>query len=281
VDLALVEVVPDAHKGEAPVADVAPALCARVDRATPGKLSDCVAVGYPQHAARQDAPFTTAELDGWIPTASGLVDTPKGRQPGYLVLKAEGSPPRELPTTQPELGVTPWAGMSGAAVFAAGRLVGVVAEHHLPEGDGSLTVVPIEWVDRVQDATDRAVMLQALGVASTGDLEVLRPGATARHRDAEPLEQARAVTAWIDLVPDEDRRASDPDKLHLVTARLNVRNSSKGVISRVAVNNMDIRDEYDDIIDTLGWTGLWLTHVPPGEVGSMETVIQYRGYQDQ
>ena len=176
-------------------------------RATAGKLSDCVAVGYPQHAARPDAPFITAEVDGWIPTASGLVDTPAGRRPGYLVLKAEGSPPRELPTKQTELGRTPWAGMSGAAVFAASRLVGVVAEHHLPEGDGSLTIVPIEWVDRVQDTTDRAVMLQALGVASTDYLEVLRPGATTRRRWTSVIPNAPLVMVERPAQQQELRRA--------------------------------------------------------------------------
>jgi hypothetical protein len=39
--------------------------------------------------------------------------------------------------------------MSGAAVFAGELLVGVVAEHHIPEGDGSLNVVPLEWLDRL------------------------------------------------------------------------------------------------------------------------------------
>ena len=43
--------------------------------------------------------------------------------------------------------------MSGAAVFAGGLLVGVVAEHHLPEGDGSLTVVPITWAERLPALT--------------------------------------------------------------------------------------------------------------------------------
>ena len=166
-----------------------------------------MSVGYPQHAARQDAPFTTAEVDGWIPTASGLEDTPTGRQPGHLVLKAEGSPPRELPTKKTELGMTPWAGMSGAAVFAAGRLVGVVAEHHLPEGDGSLTVVPIEWVDRLQDATDRAVMLEALGVASGDDLEVLRPGAATRRRWTSVIPRAPLVLVERPAQQEELRRA--------------------------------------------------------------------------
>ena len=188
VDLALVEIVPDTQRGEAAVTGVASAPCARVDRNTPGKLGDCVAVGYPKHAARKDAPFTTAQVDGWIPTASGLVDTASGRRAGYLVLKAEGSPPRALPTTETQLGKTPWSGMSGAAVFALGRLVGVVAEHHLPEGNGSLTVVPIDWADQMPNPAERALMLRALGVASISDLEVLGAGSVTRR-------------PWISMAP--------------------------------------------------------------------------------
>ena len=73
---------------------------------------------------------------------------------------------------------------------------------------------------------DAAVVWTAVGsvaaVAGVAVPLVHRRRETARHRDAEPLEQARAVTAWIDLVPDEDKRTSDPDKLHLVTARSSI-----------------------------------------------------------
>ena len=55
----------------------------------------------------------------------------------------EGVTPRPLPTSETELDRSVWAGMSGAAVFANGLLVGVVADQHLPDGGGSLSVVPI------------------------------------------------------------------------------------------------------------------------------------------
>ena len=39
---------------------------------------------------------------------------------------------------------SPWEGMSGAAVWASGRLIGVVGQHHPQEGLATLTVCPVE-----------------------------------------------------------------------------------------------------------------------------------------
>ncbi len=81
--------------------------------------ASCVAVGYPRHAVRAEALFTTAEVDGWIPAASGLTDTAMGADGGVPHSEgAEGTPPLPLPTSQTKLGQSSWAGMSGAAVFA-------------------------------------------------------------------------------------------------------------------------------------------------------------------
>ena len=172
-----------------------------MDRDIPGRVGGCVAVGYPRHAVRPEAPFTTAEVDGWIPAASGFTDTAMGRTEGFLTLKAEGSPPRPLPTSQTKLGQSAWAGMSGAAVFARGLLVGVVAEQHLPEGDGSLTVVPITWAEQLAGA-DRLCLLQALAVESAAAMELLTAGAPAGR--------------WTSVLP--DRPAVLAERPELLTA---------------------------------------------------------------
>jgi hypothetical protein len=171
VDLGLLEIVPDTAGNVAPLEELPPPACARIDRTTARRVR-CMAIGYPKHMATTREPFRTAQLDGWIATTSGLADT------GYMMLKAEGVPSAPLPISERELGRSAWAGMSGAAVFAADWLVGVVAEHHLPEGDGSLTVVPIEWVDRLPEV-DRAAALRALGLGSVNDLELLVEGTPA------------------------------------------------------------------------------------------------------
>ena len=193
VDLALVEITP--ASGQAPVAGVTRTRCARVDRSTPGRICDCIAIGYPKHVERPDAVFTTGEVDGWIPAGSGLSDTSDGRTEGFLTLKAEGTAPRpSLPVGEGKLAGSVWAGMSGAAVFAGDLLVGVVAEHHLPEGDGSLTVVPIEWAERLVGA-DRVPLLRALGVESAAGMELLTAGAQGRR--------------WASLLPDRPAVLAD------------------------------------------------------------------------
>jgi WD40 repeat protein len=199
IDLALLEITPT--PGQAPVAEVPPTRCGRMDRDVPGRVGGCVAVGYPRHAARPEASFTAAEVDGWIPAASGFTDTAMGRTEGFLTLKAEGAPPRPLPTSQTKLGQSAWAGMSGAAVFAQGLLVGVVAEQHLPEGDGSLTVVPITWAEQLTGA-DRLCLLQALAVESPEAMELITVGASARR--------------WTSVLP--DRPAVLAERPELLTA---------------------------------------------------------------
>jgi hypothetical protein len=165
VDLGLLEIVPDASRREAPVGELPAPACARIDRTRSGRVDGCETVGYPDYMATDAEPFRTSQVDGWIAAASGLVDTASGRRAGFLTLKADGPLPAPLPTAEQELGRSRWKGMSGAAVFAENQLIGVVAEHHLPEGDGSLTVVPIEWADLLPEP-DRSVALRALGLAS-------------------------------------------------------------------------------------------------------------------
>jgi WD40 repeat protein len=215
IDLALLEITP--VSGQAPVDRLQATLCGRVDRQIPGRIGECVAVGYPKHAARPEAPFTTGEVDGWIPAASGLADAETGRTEGFLMLKAEGTPPRPLPTSETRLRQSQWAGMSGAAVFAGGLLVGVVAEHHLPEGDGSLTVVPIAWVEQLPDA-DRECLLSALGVESVARMEVLTAG-TPAHRWESVLPDPPTVLVERPGVLDSLRhalRASDGNPVLVV-----------------------------------------------------------------
>ncbi|MFI5828340.1 trypsin-like peptidase domain-containing protein [Streptomyces sp. NPDC051578] len=64
----------------------------------------------------------------------------------------------------PDPAVSPWSGMSGAAVWAGAFLVGVVAEHHRGEGLGRLTAVRIDrTLQRVADGP-RAELAVLLGI---------------------------------------------------------------------------------------------------------------------
>jgi hypothetical protein len=105
--------------------------------------------------------------------------------------------------------------MSGAVVFADDIVVGVVSEHHRPEGSASLTVVPVTAIDGLPDArqwwdalhTDPAEFVRLpIPADRDGGLYVwtsadFRAGldVTADPGDAEPLEpgQRADVTALI------------------------------------------------------------------------------------
>ncbi|MFJ7999838.1 trypsin-like peptidase domain-containing protein [Streptomyces sp. NPDC096310] len=60
----------------------------------------------------------------------------------------------DLATTPPHASVdaarSPWEGMSGAPVFTGGRMVGIVAHHHLGDGDGRLAAQRVDrWPERL------------------------------------------------------------------------------------------------------------------------------------
>ena len=106
-----------------------------VSRSVPGRIENARAVGFPRfkevRACMGCRIRDSVQVDGHLPTAEGLVS-------GYLTLRS-GAAPRAA-----KEGESAWAGMSGAAVFAGDVLVGVVSEHHLAEGEASLTIAPWE-----------------------------------------------------------------------------------------------------------------------------------------
>jgi tetratricopeptide (TPR) repeat protein len=86
-----------------------------------------------------------------------------------------GYTPRALTGDEEDRSV--WQGMSGAVVFAGQVVVGVITEHHLPEGDSTLTVVP---VTAIRGLPDEAEWWRLLGVRPAG-LVRLPVSATARR----------------------------------------------------------------------------------------------------
>src|SRR4051812_11938666 len=58
-----------------------------------------------------------------------------------------------------------WDGMSGAAVFSGGRIIGIVAAHHLADGAGRLAVSRADrWAERLPD-DERSRLEEHLAVA--------------------------------------------------------------------------------------------------------------------
>jgi WD40 repeat protein len=136
---------------------IPPLRYGEVDRRAPSVVEQCWAVGFPRFKEREKDPKPlrlSAQVVGEIPTGENL-DQP------LLTLNVRRSP-RPLPSR----GVpnSEWAGMSGAVVFSGENIiVGVITEHHLPEGESALTVVPITSLDRLP-GTEAAKWWKLLGM---------------------------------------------------------------------------------------------------------------------
>jgi hypothetical protein len=181
-DLALLEITGPGFAGDLP-----PIRLAAVDRdSAVGELVErCHAVGYPWFAETPSprALRDTVDAVGVVPVLSKL-------KTGLLSVQVTVTP-KELPPEETALGASQWSGMSGAPVFAAGCLLGVVTEYAPREGPSAITAVPLtalqadpaheQWGPGVGDP---GAWWSRLGVEGVGDLQRLPPPAPPRQPPA-------------------------------------------------------------------------------------------------
>lgn len=144
---------PDLAVLQADVAEVPPVRFARLDRGQVGPVAGCWAIGYPRFKEGERRPGSPplrdiAQVYGEIPLASN-------RRRGLFELRTTSTP---HPLPDGALNESEWQGMSGAVVFADdmadGPLaVGVVSEHHVPEGSSALTIVPLTGLEEIGAGT--------------------------------------------------------------------------------------------------------------------------------
>ena len=172
-DLALVQIDDPSFE-----LDVPPIGLARVNRDSPRAevVERCHAVGYPWfgESPAPGAARDTVDAVGVVPVLSKLAG-------GLLSVQVSVSP-RSLPPRQTMLGESEWSGMSGAPVFAAGYLLGVVTEHAPREGQSAIMAVPLSalefepahplWGSGVDNP---AAWWSRLGVSGLADLRSLPP----------------------------------------------------------------------------------------------------------
>src|SRR5207248_2111199 len=123
-----------------------------VNRKSPARIK-CWALGFPRckerslkkRSSKEKPKRITVQVDGEIPTLENF------GYPHQLLSLQVTATPRKAPS----LHDSEWQGMSGAVVFADDVVddivVGVISEHHHPEGESSLTVVPITAIDDLID----------------------------------------------------------------------------------------------------------------------------------
>jgi WD40 repeat protein len=186
VDLALLELCDQTAELPAP-----PVAVVDRDVPVPAPVEGCWAVGYPLFQEVRSAAGVvreTAQVWGMILPAENLV--------GELLSLHVTSAPRELPPQQEAWGESPWSGMSGAAVLAGERLIGVVSEHAPRRGKSTITVTPLASLNRLPAA---AAGQWWAHLAADPDQLVMLP---ARRERAEPayrstLRQLRARTGVL------------------------------------------------------------------------------------
>ena len=188
-DLAL---LPINRGGTSAAVDLAP--FGRLDRESTEPVQ-VVAAGFPRFKLRsapgrqgvllRDLHFTIGTIVGGSNTKTGTYE--------YSVHAA----PDEDPSPKDH---SPWEGMSGAAVWAGGRLIGVIGQHYPRENRGTLAVRPIEALFAEEDATQlvhwrnassqlsvRVEDLWAVTPPSTRDLAVRRANQAAMRLAPEIL----------------------------------------------------------------------------------------------
>lgn len=140
-DIALLRIAGDgtthgSSGGERYAAQVSPVRFARV-----GRQVECEALGFPRFRLRSDAAASDrGALFTYRDThhALGRAVPYSYRRRGTLEISGVAAPEYD-----PERGRSPWEGMSGAAVWSGGCLIGIVSEHHRSDGLGMLTASPV------------------------------------------------------------------------------------------------------------------------------------------
>ncbi|MFJ8004462.1 effector-associated domain 2-containing protein [Streptomyces fagopyri] len=125
----------------------------------------CSAMGFPRFKLREDR---MRLLDDGSASqyrdschATGITSVLSNRREGTLELAV--TPPES--DTEPDR--SPWEGMSGAAVWHDGTLVGLVSAHHRTDGLGRLAAVRVERWYGLLTGTELAVLRECAGLPAS------------------------------------------------------------------------------------------------------------------
>ncbi|MFD9905576.1 trypsin-like peptidase domain-containing protein [Streptomyces sp. NPDC059063] len=153
----------------------------------------------------------------------------------------------------PDPATSPWAGMSGAAVWAGSRIIGVIAEHHRSEGAGRLTAVRLDHALRKLGTTDRAALARLLALPDIATLPLAAPGESPH----EPTPGVRVVGVpvahGIDLFKNRTRE-SDTIARHLCDPTIRM----VTVVGRRGIGKSALAAKVMDLLDR----GAWPSNVP-------------------
>ncbi|MFI8456584.1 trypsin-like peptidase domain-containing protein [Kitasatospora sp. NPDC085464] len=190
LDLAVVGLDDDEDRSAGPGAAVPPVRFGAVP-ALDGTVT-CSSLGFPLFKLRRSVDGRGAFRDANHVT-DGRAPAFSNRREGRLAVRVDQSP--RLHGSFGDR--SPWEGMSGAAVWSAGCVIGVVTDHHENEGTGELSAAR---VDRWYEALTReevAFLHEAIGLPLTRDgLTEVRVDRSSA--DLEAVRQSRALHALLE-----------------------------------------------------------------------------------
>ncbi|MFJ1845344.1 NACHT domain-containing protein [Streptomyces sp. NPDC088146] len=208
VDIAVLKIAKDAGSRGVYAAEVPPVRFGRITQPV-----DCESLGFPKFKLRPDN--ASSELNRItqyrdshhaLGSTTPWADLRKGTL--EISVSAPGSDPE---------GRSPWEGMSGAAVWSSGYLIGVVSLHHATDGPGRLTASRVQrWYKSLsRDQIDELSELIGLPTRAAHLARLPPPPAQPQPADDDPAEAlAREVSKqW--RKEEEQRRVHDPFPLPL------------------------------------------------------------------
>ncbi|MFG2983047.1 trypsin-like peptidase domain-containing protein [Streptomyces sp. NPDC048258] len=164
----------------------------------------------------------------------------------------------------PDPKVSPWSGMSGAAVWAGSHIVGVVAEHHRWEGLGRLAAARIDHTLHRVGEQRRAELAELLAIGDPQALPDVVPGpqsADSPPRRAGSKVIGLPVTHGLELFKDRTevrdtigRHLSDP-AIRMVT-----------VTGRRGMGKSAVAAKVMELLERGEWPGHSRAHAPSGLV---------------
>lgn len=190
LDVALLRIVESSATPPGSAPAVEPVRFGRVTRPP----VPCEALGFPLFKLRADQRQPGADSDStWYRDschATGTATTWSNRREGTLEVDVRA------PERDPDPGRSPWEGMSGAAVFSNGLLVGVVGAHHRNDGNGTLAAYRVDhWYEHLS-GEEAGRLAEWIGLPATPD--GLTPVAAPQHPRAEgvPRQLPRTTAAF-------------------------------------------------------------------------------------
>lgn len=166
------------------------------------------ALGFPRFKLREDR---MRRLDDGSPSqyrdschATGMTSVLSNRREGTLEL-AVGPP-----GSDPEPDRSPWEGMSGAAVWHEGTLIGLISAHHRADGLGRLAAVRVDrWYEQLTGA-ELELLRQCAGLPASASALVPvagpsgssdRPISLAHLPDDLPLRELNGLLTELTALP--------------------------------------------------------------------------------